>query len=235
MLMSRLRQNIFRDILNLIFPAYCICCNDFLSGKRTIICESCFSRINSVSEQQKAVFLERIDKPYFDELFIKFHFSELFQQLMHYFKYQGYTAIADYLAASVIEIVENTYDFITAVPLHHTKKRERGFNQSEILAQKIGHLKDIEYADILERMKYTSSQTRLSRSQRKENMTDAFKMVREVKNKSLLIVDDVITTAATLNECARILKDAGAARVDILAMATPVDILQEKLESNSLM
>jgi len=226
--MKRFKANIFRDLFNLVLPACCVSCFEPLASGRFIICSQCYSNIETINQQHKEAFLNRIEEKYFDEMFILFHFSPLFQKLMHYFKYEGFLQIADYFALSIQEEIGNgRYDFISCVPLHASKKRERGFNQSEILAQKVSLITGIEWIDVLERSRYTNSQTKLSRVQRKENMNNAFQLIKNVENKRCLFIDDIITTGATLNECARVLKKAGAHNVDILAMATPVDILKQ--------
>ena len=234
-MMQRFNSNILKDLFNLVFPACCISCSEPLPEKRFIICQACYNRLESINQQQIDAFMERITEKHFDEIIILFHFSPLFQKLMHFFKYEGFFQITDYFAMSIQQkIKRNTYDIISSVPLHASKKRERGFNQSEILARKVALQMGIEWIEVLERTRYTNSQTKLSRAQRKENMLDAFKFKNNVENKRLLLIDDVITTGATLNECARILKNAGAYKIDILAMATPVDILQTKAQHEFL-
>lgn len=232
--MFKLSADIFRDIINLFLPPFCISCNNRLPEKRYIVCSSCYGRLEVIKAQEKAAFLKRIENKHFDELYIKFHFSKLFQQLMYYFKYEGFIQVADYFAKSIFEEVHKGFDVITYVPLHQSKMRERGFNQSAILAGKVCELLELESIQVLERIRYTESQTKLSRHQRKENMNSAFQVTCNVKDKSLLIIDDVITTGATLNECARALKNSGAKEVSVFAVATPVDILQEKLETGGL-
>jgi len=229
--MLRLSQNIFRDIFNLVLPPFCISCNEHLPEKRYVICDKCYSNLEIISEKHQEIFLQRIEKKHFDTLFIKFPFSKLFQQLMHYFKYEGFLEIADYFANTIIEEIKTGYDIITFVPLHNSKKRERGFNQSEILAVKVCERTGKETTSILERIRYTGSQTKLTRTERKNNMNKAFQVNANIENKSILLIDDVITTGATLNECSKVLKSSGAKIVDVFAMATPVDILQEKLET----
>jgi len=233
--MFELSGNILRYIFNLVLPPFCVSCNNHLSEKRFIICDNCYSKLDKINEEEQNAFLKRIKNKHFDELFIKFHFSKLFQQLMHYFKYEGFLEIADYFAISIIDATKEKYDIITCVPLHSSKERERGFNQSKILSAKACELLKIESVNVLVRTRYTESQTKLTRGERKENMSNAFKIEARVENKSILLIDDVITTGATLNECAKVLKNAGAKKVDVFAMATPVDILQEKLEAANLM
>lgn len=232
--MIQLSKSIFKSIIDLIFPPWCVSCESILPAKRFIICNSCYSNLDIINDDQKNVFLERIETMHFDDLFIHFHFSHLFQKLMHFFKYEGFLEIADYFSYTIINSIENKYDIITCVPLHLSKKKERGFNQSEILSQKVCRLLGMEHTIVLERNRYTESQTKLSRQERKENMKDAFSCIINVENKSILLIDDVITTGSTLNECARVLKTGGAKIVDVFAMATPVDILQERLESGRL-
>ncbi len=232
--MFKLSANIFRYIFNLIIPPYCISCYNHLPAKRIVVCEHCYALLDKIIEKEKIAFLKRVENQHFDKLNIIFHFSKMFQQLMHYFKYEGFLEIAEYFAISIVDEINQKYDFITCVPLHSSKKRERGFNQSEILSLKTCELLGIEYVNVLERTRYTESQTTLSRGDRKDNMNDAFQVILNVENKSILIIDDVITTGATLNECAKVLKSAGANDVDICALATPVDILQEELESDRL-
>jgi ComF family protein len=108
------------------------------------------------------------------------------------------------------------------VPLHWKKKQERGFNQSELMAKKICRKLSLPISiNNLHRVKNTLSQTQLSRLQRQKNVNDAFK----VKNpdlfleKNVLLVDDVLTTGITASECARNLKNAGAKKVYLLALA----------------
>jgi len=123
-------------------------------------------------------------------------------------------------------------DLLAFVPLHPTKERERGFNQSELIARQLSLLSGIELSSgLILRQKYTKSQTKLGRKERSENISGAFFTNDSLIGKSVLIVDDVITTGATLNECAKILKQAGCRKVDVIALATPTDILQLSNES----
>jgi len=223
-------NSILKSIYNLILPAVCISCDDPLPEKRAVICSNCYNAMEKILPKHKESFLERVEDKHFDNLFIKFQFSQVMQMLMHYFKYEGYMQIADYFVVSISEELKESYGIISCVPLHISKKRERGFNQSEIIARKVCQLMGKKWFEVLQRTRYTNSQTRLSRSERKANMKNAFSVNVDVKDKSVLLIDDVITTGATLNECARILKNGGARRVDVFAMATPVDILQNEMQ-----
>ena len=109
-------------------------------------------------------------------------------------------------------------DVIIPVPIHTNRLKERGFNQSEILASKLGDKVD---NHILERIKDTPHQTGLSRKNRRENLNRSFSVVdkSKVKGKNILLVDDIYTTGSTLDECARTLYKCGAKSVQSLCLA----------------
>lgn len=113
-------------------------------------------------------------------------------------------------------------DSIIPVPLHKRRLRWRGFNQALMLAREISEITGI-WVDpnTLIRVRYTRPQTRLPFKERSENVKGAFEVAREtfVRDRSVLLVDDVATTGSTLTECARVLKKAGARRVEALTIA----------------
>jgi len=98
------------------------------------------------------------------------------------------------------------------VPLHPARQRERGFNQASLLAELLSAQTSIPVKPLLERTRYTTTQTALDRSERMENLHNAFRLRKnaDVRGWRVLLVDDVLTTGSTLNECARILKRASA-------------------------
>jgi len=110
---------------------------------------------------------------------------------------------------------------ITFVPLHWHRQAQRGYNQAEILAQKIGENLDIEVCDLLVKKQSTRRQAELTGSNRRKNLSGVFKTKTniDIKNKKIIIVDDVTTTGSTLNECAAVLKHAGAKEVWGLVVA----------------
>lgn len=212
---------------DLLFPAFCFSCKELLKTGETTICRECYQNQTQVSETDINTFIRRLPAQHFDDLLILFDYTDLLQDVMHYFKYEGYFKIADYFADSFYrKLIKNDYDLITCVPLHKTKQRERGYNQSGLIALKLAELTGIEFAaHALLRQVYTNSQTKLSRSERIKNVAEAFTADKIVFEKKILLVDDVITTGATVNACASALKKSGAITVDIIALATPLDIL----------
>jgi len=148
--------------------------------------------------------------------------------IIHKFKYRGNFSMLRLLNLLIKNMPEdtrpllNSYDFIIPVPLHRTRLRERGFNQAVLFGKIIAREYGIPLKFMtLQRITSTFPQTMLPVTTRKLNVRDAFRVKdqTQVESKRILLVDDVYTTGATINECARILKKAGAAIVDGLVIA----------------
>ena len=107
------------------------------------------------------------------------------------------------------------FDAIVPVPLHPARERERGFNQSALLAQLLSAHMSVRAKAVLERIRYTTTQTAFDRAERMQNLHGAFRLRKnaDVRDLRVLLIDDVLTTGSTLSECARILKTAGACSV----------------------
>ncbi|MFC2088868.1 ComF family protein [Calditrichota bacterium] len=178
--------------------------------------------MRSVTKYQMQSFIKNLHPKYFDEIYIIFDFSEIFQKIIHLLKYERCISISNYFAGEIDSRFNQSfliaYDLIIPVPLHPVKFRERGYNQSfEILSHLQGNVRK----DVLVRIKNTVSQTKLSREQRIENVNNAFFCNQSFKGAKILLFDDIITTGSTLNACTVALKDSGCSKVDVLALATP--------------
>lgn len=145
-----------------------------------------------------------------------------FQEAIHLLKYKGIKSVGLKLGTSVGEEIKKkdfgTIDIVAPVPLHKLKLRERGYNQTDFICKGISQI--TEYAtifDLITRSKYTQSQTALTFQQRRENVCEAFCLNEKykglIKDKVVLLVDDVITTGATIEAAGRVLKSAGAKNV----------------------
>src|SRR5205814_8409465 len=112
-------------------------------------------------------------------------------------------------------IRDRTFDLITAVPLHPVRQRERSFNQSALLGELLSSKMSIKSVPVLERIRYTTTQTAFDRGERMQNLHGAFRLRKnaDVRDLHVLLIDDVLTTGSTLSECARVLKKAGARSV----------------------
>ena len=229
---KKLKEYIF-SLIQLIFPNYCIFCEKHLDIDEQIICLGCLNSIPKFDINLNDKFLDRIQQKHFDDLIICLEFENKIQQLMHLFKYSGYKVIAKIFAQVLYEQVkQKKYDLIFSVPLHEAKERERGYNQSDLIAKHLANFMKAKHRQSIKRIKYTKSQTKLSRTQRIENVKGVFHVEENVKGKYILLIDDIITTGSTLNECAKTLKEKSALKVDVVAIATPLSTLQESLEEN---
>ena len=126
--------------------------------------------------------------------------------------------------AEVIAANQAMLDCVTCVPLSKGRYRERGYNQSELLARSVGQKLGIPYWELMEKWKETPAQHTLGRDMREQNVVGAYRLWRErenqIKAKNILLCDDIITTGATLRECSRILLEGGAKSVVCSTLVT---------------
>lgn len=148
--------------------------------------------------------------------------------IIHHFKYRKKTKLATMLGQGMASTIKSdfflkTSEVIIPVPLFWWKTLKRGYNQADFLADVISQECSIDVAPILKRTKNTKTQTRLNENLRRENVFNTFKLTDNgIRDKRVLLIDDVLTTGATMNECARILKEAGAKQVySCVAAITP--------------
>lgn len=229
---SKFYDFFLEPVIAFALPAFCISCEAKLKKGRKVICSECFNQLPLLPKQYIDVLYKEIDHPYFDELYIKYQFAELFQKLIHLLKYQRTLTLSKYFATAIAPIIKkDNYNYITGIPLNPIKEKERGYNQSALIAEEIGKNLNITVKNkLIRRIKNTPSQTKFNREQRIKNMQDAFNCTLNLEGQHIIIVDDIITTGSTLNACAEVLKINGAAKVTAVALATPMDILQYNLE-----
>lgn len=157
--------------------------------------------------------------------------GNLTSQILYQIKYDGNTHLAENMGVSLGQQLKNSVfsnaDLLIPIPLHKAKKVLRGFNQSEVLANGIAKVLPIQVdTESVIRTKHTSSQTFLSKEARQENVKDVFEVVKPalIQNKKIILLDDVITTGATIETCAKELLKAGANEVMLLSLAIANEI-----------
>jgi len=156
-------------------------------------------------------------------------FEGVVQDLIHLLKYQGKRSIAKRLGAVLADrlLSDSTVgriDLLIPVPLHSSRERERGYNQSALIARAVGeHLGVPVEERVLQRVKNTQTQTQLSASERAANVAGAFRVriPEVVAGRRVALVDDVVTTGATADACAEALIATGASEILLLALAAP--------------
>lgn len=224
------------NLLDLAIPPSCLVCGCRIDDQKDILCADCESMISVVSGNccpkcgavvSGAECANCAKESFaFDVTDSLFKYAGTTKDLIHQLKYNGYISPAGYLAVPLAEYLQSDadlkdYDLICPIPLHRVRKRERGYNQSELIAYAAAKLAEMPYAQPLIRSHYTRSQTMLSREKRKKNLHGAFAICNRdaVKDKKVILVDDVFTTGSTLNEAAKELKTAGAIKVAAITVA----------------
>jgi len=233
---------VLHHFVDFFYPPICLVCGDkinldYKSAKNPHIvstefcCAKCKSRITFVENINKTII--DIIPNYDPDDFAITNAISLFKNtidppiinLIYALKYRGYTRIGleygQWLGEVLISEKMTDYDYIVPVPIHSARKRERGFNQSDLIAQGINKILKIKIAfDLLKKTKYTFSQTSLSISERLQNLKNIFVFNEKynVTGKKILLVDDVITTGSTLNNCALVLLENKAQQVDVATL-----------------
>ncbi|MBU0529996.1 ComF family protein [bacterium] len=222
--MAYLLQSVFNGIKDIVYPNNCVICNNYVEESQNCICKRCFSRF-------EPTWLEDwIDKLRFpegiDEVYSSWYAIDAVNDIIHNVKYHNQPRLGEELGrrmAAEIPIDElGEIDLLTAIPLNSVKNRERGYNQSEWICKGLAKAWNVPYQyNLLKRIKYTSTQTDLSATERKKNMENAFTSTNTIDSLSIAIVDDVITTGATLSACAVVLKNCGASKITGVSCCTP--------------
>jgi len=206
-----------------IFPPKCIVCDDLLGVEAEPVCKSCHARINWLDSK---FFSPELKKAHFDSALSLASYEGAWMDVVHNFKYNKRTDLAKSLVMLLSRKVNYEYDLVVPVPLHLERLRSRGYNQSALLAKELAKLCGFKYDPaLLKRTRETMDQVGLTRRERMDNVKDAFhghalnSGLSVCPGGDMLLIDDVMTTGATVNECARALKRCGAGRVDVLTIA----------------
>ena len=227
---SFMERMLIRPVTDFIYPPLCLLCEQSTDGE--ILCRSCSDKL-SVSARVRVQ--AGTDFPYlaghcfFDRVITCWPYSPELEQIVHWIKYRRGTRLGFSMGVMIGHMLAGTLEACKSalcipVPLHRTRQRERGFNQSEVLVRGLSSTLGCQ-VDVtsLIRLRYTATQTRLSGPERRKNVQDAFKVKApgQIKGRHILLVDDVCTTGATLNSCSCALKESGAETVTGIALARP--------------
>lgn len=220
--MGKLLTNIFDFFL----PRICPCCNIKLSQEEECICSKCLKNLRLAENELLRIEYQKDfeKKGYINDFTSAFVFEKdkEIQTILHELKYNKRFLNGTFLGEQLAELKKDSIatwniDFIIPVPLHRLKLADRGYNQAYYISKGLSKKLNLPLKNkIIKRKKFTQSQTKLTRQQREYNLSDAFKLSRKCKiinKKNVLIIDDVITTGATTNECAKVLLSAGANRI----------------------
>jgi len=202
----------------MIFLNRCLACDN----NDGFLCDPCRSRLQFLSTPAH---LPSLKKCFFETAHSSVAYQGLSLELIHRYKYhhQFYLIplFAHFLESTALDW--NRYDSFAYVPSHWWQRLRRGFNPSHLLAHELAKKKSKPICHALKKTKRTQPQAKLSKEARLENVKETFfirpNQKSEVADKTFLLIDDVLTTGSTVNECARALKKSGAKQVDVLTLA----------------
>jgi len=210
-------KSLGEGVLTLLFPKKCPLCDEIV--KADGFCKECRSKLNFLKDTG------RVKRENLTEGRILLDYAQV-APAIYRFKYSGKREYAKGFAAEINRELGGLMrqwkaDAIIGVPLHRRRKRKRGYNQAELLAKELSGLLEVPfYKDLVVRVKNTVPLKELNASERQNNLKKAFKMRRnDVKLYTIIIVDDIYTTGQTVEEIARVLKDAGVQQIYAVTVA----------------
>lgn len=239
------KENIKNEILDLFFPPVCGKCGKI---DRNWICPKCYKYIEKfkiiqnikISDIEKILDFKKQDyikinkiqinfqeKFYYEEFMYLFHYKNIIRKIIIDYKFNNKPYISNFFSYIILQDEKilkklKEYDTIIPVPMFEKKKKQRGYNQTQLIVKNIFSKLGIILDDInLIKIKNTKIQSSLSASNRKENIKEAFFIINNenIENKKIILFDDIFTTGETVNEISRILKKSGAKEILVFVLA----------------
>jgi ComF family protein len=234
-------KSLYDDFKEFLSPSACLCCGRERDFPDPLLCPECIDKLTIKNigggpicpfcgrpvGSNSSCELCRGPRPL--DLFFWGVYDEELKDCLLQFKFHGAIELGKRLSLMAVgamdeRLSQKKYDYIIPIPLHKDRHRERRYNQSEIIAAELSRLLDIElFPDVLQRNRATHQQAKLAEKDRWNNVRDAFVILSSFKElltgKNVLLVDDIVTTGATVFEASRPLLDAGIKRLDIFSLA----------------
>jgi len=210
----------FEKILNLLYPRTCGFCGEI---SKESLCKKCELKI----KKYQINLIRKSKTDYFDEVCSVFKYEDIIRDVLIKYKFHNKA----YLYKTFVEVILKNkkicgflkkYDIIISVPISKERKKQRGYNQSELVANEVARKLNIKIEKkVLKKHVNAKPQSELSKAERKSNIKNVFKVqnLQKINNMNILIFDDIYTTGSTVNECAKILKQFGANKVGVLTIA----------------
>lgn len=228
-IIAKLWRSFKNAVDSILHPATCILCARDHDFTLAWICETCMQKLYASFHLSKSEL--RLENDAFSfPVYSGWYYTESIQSVIHALKYDKHNSIGPFLGRLLVQNAEGLLkkhqnSLLVPVPLHARRLKERGFNQSECIAQGIVALNNsVVIGPYLKRIVYTKNQAQLSHDERQQNVRGAFAVCRrsvgKLKNSHIILIDDVFTTGATMRECAKALYKCGAAKLIGLTFAT---------------
>ncbi len=218
------------DLIDLIFPRTCVVCGELLSPQEKDICINCLSTLPKIEK----IHLDEIEKSFWGKVeieratsFMYYHKNSPYNNLIHRFKYKNRPDTGDRLAfLAAKEIAESGFfddiDAIVPLPLSKRKMRQRGYNQCDYIAKGLSRATGIPVIkNAVKRLKSNETQTHKSRDERWQNVEGIFALsdATLLEGKHILLIDDILTTGATLASCAKSIQEGCQCKISIFTLA----------------
>ncbi len=216
------------NIINVVYPPKCIFCQKLLDHDVALhICPACYAKLPIIGKVVHKTSPDE-DENYCDGVISIFEYTGMVKESLIRFKFYNkpsyYRTYAKLLADKIGKISDaNKYNMVLSVPLHKHKEFSRGYNQAYLISKALSRILRLpERSHLLKRDRYTEAQSLLDKQKRNQNVRGAFTVTKptKVRGCTILLVDDILTTGSTLEECSRVLKQAGAERVFAVVVAT---------------
>lgn len=221
-------MKITERIMNMIFPPKCVFCDGIMEIKAEMnICSNCYKKISFFAENPLHI-AALSEKAYCDAVLCACKYSGIIKASLIRYKFHKkpsyYRTFAKLLKDAIYKVTNvEKFDIIMSVPLHKQKEFTRGYNQALLISKALCRETGLEEcSELLTRTRFTEPQSLLDKKHRNQNVTGAFEVsnTEKVRGKYILIVDDILTTGNTINECCKVLKEAGAKAVVAAVIAS---------------
>lgn len=211
----------FGRLLDFFFPPKCVFCRKLIDSNTRCWCEACISNVPFLKEENAKTLL---DGNYFCRSAVKY--DGIVRESFLRYKFSGYKNYAEAYAQIILNQIDDIkgigYDAITWSPISKMRRRKRGYDQSRLIAESLAKSLNIPYVQLLVKTKHTKAQSLMTTSKdRADNVRGVYKYNNRIKGKydRVLLLDDIITTGSTMNECIRILNEKNIYDIECISFA----------------
>ncbi len=212
-------NNIIEFILDLIYPPKCAICG---KDNKNYVCKNCLNML----ENEEIFKIDDIKGKSFDQHIYLYEYKTIIRKKIIELKFKDKDYLYKFFAYILknnkkICAILNSYDIITAVPMHHKKQKIRGYNQIELIAKELQN-DNLKYMKLLEKTINTKNQVELKREERINNLKNAYKIIQQknkIEQKKILLFDDIYTTGSTADECTKQIKKYNPKKIGVLTIA----------------
>lgn len=208
-------------LADIFFPPRCIICHKLMDSSRDPVCSYCLEHLPEYDGAEPRI-------RFSEQCIVSFYYEQTFRESFLRYKFadrREYAAqYGKWMCVAIRDKLKIKPDVITFVPVSKKRRRERGYDQAELLAKTVSEILQVPCVPLLEKQRHTKPQSGLrNKAERAANASNAYRICdpSAVDAKQILLIDDIITTGATMSECCRMLLLAGAKSVCCAALATP--------------